>query len=312
VERSAFYRRVLGTLAAARAPFLIGGALALAHHTGIRRATKDLDLMVRRSDWPLVARVLRRAGIRVRMTYPHWLGKALSDHALVDIIFSGGSGQTPVDDRWFERSSTMRLLGVTVRVSPAEELLWSKAFVMERERFDGADIQHLILACGRRLDWRHLCARFRGHERVLLSHVVLFGYIFPGEAHRVPRWVMPYLFSRPVGASLRRAKLCRGPLLSRAQYLVDLNARGYRDARLPPFGTMTRRERLIWTKAIDEPAGGFMATRSVSRSATAREASRAPGKRHRRPPPSRRGAKHSDELVAKDKAVRERHRWPRG
>jgi hypothetical protein len=311
VERLAFYRRVVRTLTNARAPFLIGGALALAHHTGIRRVTKDLDLMVRRSDWPLIARVLRQAGIHVRMTYPHWLGKALSGGALVDIIFSGGSGQTPVDDVWFERSSAMRLFGTTVRVAAAEELLWSKAFVMERERFDGADVQHLIRACGRQIDWHHLCARFRGHERVLLSHVALFGYIYPSDAQKVPRWVMPYLLSQPVGVPIPRAKLCRGPLLSRAQYLVDVQGGGYRDARLPPFGTMTQRERHIWTKAIPPTPGGLMATRSLRGPAATRESLRAPGKRHRRPPPSLRGAKHSNEMVAKDKSVRERRRWAR-
>jgi hypothetical protein len=146
----------------------------------------------------------------------------------------------------------MRLFGIRVNACPAEELLWSKAFVMERERFDGADVEHIILACGRRLDWRRLCRRFRGHERVLLAHVVLFGYIFPGEAHAIPRWVMPYLLSQPVAPADGDGRLCRGPLLSRAQYLVDLNARGYRDARLPPFGNMTRRERQIWTQAIHE------------------------------------------------------------
>jgi hypothetical protein len=254
VEPRAFYRLVLRTLKTARAPFLIGGAAALTHYTGVSRTTKDLDLMVRRSDWPYIARVLRGAGITVRMTFPHWLGKAISGNALVDIIFSGGSGLTPVDDEWFERSTRMRLFGIVTPVCPPEELLWSKAFVMERERFDGADVEHIILACGRTLDWRHLCRRFRGHERVLLAHVVLFGYIFPGETRAIPRWVVPYLLAQPVAPPDGHARLCRGPLLSRAQYLVDLNARGYRDARLPPFGTMTRRERQIWTHAIHEKA----------------------------------------------------------
>lgn len=255
-HRQGFYRLVLRTLRAADAPFLIGGAAALMQHTGVTRSTKDLDLMVRRSDWTLIARVLRSAGIPARLVYPHWLGKAISGRALVDIIFSGGSGMTPVDDAWFPRSEPMELFGVNVRVAPAEELLWSKAFVMERERFDGADIQHILLACGRRLDWRHLCERFRGHERVLLAHVALFGYIFPGDAYCVPRWVLPYLLEQPVASPVRQARLCRGTLLSRAQYLVDVNGRGYRDARLPPFGRMTRRERQIWTKAIeDRPQG---------------------------------------------------------
>jgi len=256
MERAtAFYRHVLSTLRAAHVPFLIGGAAALARYTGVVRKTKDLDLMARRSDWPLISSVLRHAGIRSRLAFPHWLAKAMDGHALVDIIFSGGSGVTPVDDQWFERSVSARLWGIPVRVCPAEELVWSKAFVMERERYDGADVQHLILARGRRLDWRHLCRRFRGHERVLLSHVVLFGYIFPDHADRVPRWVMPYLLAQPVASPIPRSRLCRGPLLSRAQYLVDVNGRGFHDARLPPFGTMTTRERKVWSRGIPPTAG---------------------------------------------------------
>src|SRR6185503_15227254 len=42
-----FYRRALDALARSGAPFLIGGAYALEHHTGIVRRTKDLDLFVR-------------------------------------------------------------------------------------------------------------------------------------------------------------------------------------------------------------------------------------------------------------------------
>ena len=43
--------------------------------------------------------------------------------------------------------------GFRSRSRRAEETLWSKAFVMERERYDGADVAHLILAHGERLDW---------------------------------------------------------------------------------------------------------------------------------------------------------------
>ncbi len=61
-------------------------------------------------------------------------------------------------------------------------MIWSKAFIMERERYDGADIAHLILACGRDLDWRRLLGRFGRRWRVLLSHLVLFGFVYPGGA----------------------------------------------------------------------------------------------------------------------------------
>src|SRR3546814_9358010 len=41
-------------------------------------------------------------------------------------------------------------------------------------------------------------------------------------------------------------RLCRGPLLSRAQYLVDVERWNYRDARQVPLGTMTPEEIDIW------------------------------------------------------------------
>ncbi|MEO7191283.1 MAG: hypothetical protein ABI051_09520 [Vicinamibacterales bacterium] len=58
---------------------------------------------------------------------------------------------------------------------------WSKLEDEERERFDGADVLHLILIAGRSFDWRHLCSRFSGHEGLLLTYLFLFGYVYPGE-----------------------------------------------------------------------------------------------------------------------------------
>ena len=45
-------------------------------------------------------------------------------------------------------------------------------------------------------------------------------------------------------------KICRGTLLSRQQYLPDLNERGYLDARLPPHGPMRAEDVKHWTDAI--------------------------------------------------------------
>lgn len=245
-----FYRHVLRALKAADVPFLVGGGYATARHTRIDRRVKDLDLMIRRADWPATARALRAVKIKTYLPFPHWLGKAVRGDALVDIIFSSGNAIVAVDDDWFERAGSTKVLGFTVNLCPPEELLWSKAFIMERERFDGADVNHLIRACGRSLDWRHLCERFRGHERVLLAHVILFGYVYPNETDRVPRWVPRHLAKAAAPPVPPGIKLCRGTNLSREQYLVDIQKWGYGDARLPPFGRMTPRERSIWTRPI--------------------------------------------------------------
>jgi hypothetical protein len=245
-----FYRLVIETLTGARLRFLVGGAFALARHTGINRATKDLDIFIRREDWPDIARALRDRGIRARLIFPHWLGKALAPRDNVDLIFASGNGQLPVDDGWFARAVRGRVLECAVALCAPEDMILSKAFVMERERFDGADVLHLILAQARTLNWTTLCRLFRGHERVLLAHLVLFQYVYPHDASLVPRWVLRRLATTPDPPLRRTPRLCRGTLLSREQYLADIRQRRYADARLPPYGRMSPRERAIWTRAI--------------------------------------------------------------
>jgi hypothetical protein len=251
--RANFYRRVLDTLSDAHVPFLIGGAFALCRYIGVKRGTGDLDLMVCEEDWPVIAQTLRRQGIVTKLVFPHWLGKALALRAQVDIIFNGGNGATPVTRDWFAFATPARLMGHDLSLCPPEELLWSKAFVMERERFDGADVLHLLRVLAHQLDWERLLCRFRGNEAVLRAHLMLFGFVYPGEASRVPAWVDARL-AAAMATERVPPDLCRGTLLSRAQYLVDVEQGGYRDARLPPFGRFSDREWLTWTNAINSTA----------------------------------------------------------
>jgi hypothetical protein len=250
-----FYRRVIQVLNRTSMPFLLGGGFALHFYTHIDRGIKDMDLFIRRADLDKVLNVLRQAGFGAELTFPHWLGKVFSKGNVVDIIFSSGNGLCEVDDLWFQRSTQSTLFDLPVRFCPPEETIWSKAFVMERERYDGSDIAHLILSCSERLDWHHLLFRFGSHWRVLLSHLVLFGYIYPSEKLRIPPDILRILSERlesetiaPIAASER---LCYGTFLTRIQYRVDVEEMGYRDARLAPEATMSREEIAQWTGAAD-------------------------------------------------------------
>lgn len=249
--RRGFYQRVLRALTRENVPCLIGGTYALEAYTGIRRATKDLDLFLQREDWDRATAALGTDGITTELTFPHWLGKAREGRHYVDLLFSNGNGHCPVDPAWFEHAPETRIWRIAVRVCPAEELVWSKAFVQERERFDGADVLHLLRAQADVLDWPRLLGRFGDHWEVLLSHLILFGFVFPGDRSRVPAEVMTALLDRH-----RRdrpdvpATLCRGTLLSREQYLVDVEQRGDLDARLPPFGALTDADLAPWTAEI--------------------------------------------------------------
>jgi hypothetical protein len=250
----AFYRHILSELRRHRIPFAVGGAYALRFHTGIVRQTKDLDLFLRRQDIDSALNVLSAAGYRTELTHTHWLGKVYAGAGadFVDIIFSSGNGVAAVDDLMFANAPEGTLLGVRLKWCPVEEMIWSKAYVMERERYDGADVAHLLHECGTRLDWNHLLARFDSHWRLLFCHLVLFGFIYPADKHIIPAWVMLELSARlrrEIARGERAERVCGGTLLSREQFLIDVHDWGYQDGRLA-FGAMSESEIARWTESI--------------------------------------------------------------
>jgi hypothetical protein len=250
-----FYRNTMTVLQDARVPFMVGGAYALAAYTGIVRHTKDFDIFLNPGDADRALRQLAQKGYRTELTFPHWLGKAFHGRGFVDLIYSSGNGVAEVDHEWFENAVPVDLLGLAVQVIPVEEMIWSKGFVMERERYDGADIIHLLRAQADGLDWRRLLRRYGPYWRVLLSHLVLFGFAYPGERNRVPGWVMEDLLRRLQNEMVRppsQGHICQGSLISREQFLIDIDEWGYQDARLQPRGSMSEEDVDHWTAAIDK------------------------------------------------------------
>jgi hypothetical protein len=141
-----------------------------------------------------------------------------------------------------------------VKIAPVEELLWQKSFVMERERYDGADVAHILRSCAETLDWDRVMLRFEPYWQLLLSYLTLFSFIYPSERHRIPTRVTNELIERlrtELSAPPSDERLCRGTLMSRAQYLLDIGRYGFEDARLAPRGNMTPEDVVYWTWAID-------------------------------------------------------------
>ena len=248
-----FYRDALQALAGAGVPFLVGGAFAFERYAHIARPTKDLDLFIHPRDVSQSLALLSARGYRTEVPFPHWLAKAWSGDALLDLIFSSGNGIVVVDDEWFDNAPDGHVLGLPVKLTPVEEMIWSKAFVLERERCDAADVAHLLLQAAAWLDWDRLLARFGARWRVLFAHLVLFGFIYPSERSVIPAAVMRKLWER-AARELETdddEMVCNGTVLSRAQYLVDVERWGFEDGRLAPRGGMTPSEVARWTAAID-------------------------------------------------------------
>jgi len=239
------YRGGMRALQASGIPFLVGGAFALEIYCGVTRRTKDMDLFVRPEHAEPVLSSLSKSGYTTEMRFPHWLGKAFKDEHCIDVIFGSGNGISTVDGEWFAYAPTADVLDLAVRLVPPEEMIWSKAFIMERARFDGGDIAHLLRGRGKSLDWSRLLRRFNGHWRILLSHLILFGFIYPGHRLLIPRWLMEELMRRvhrEMTCLPSDERLCQGTLLSWSEYLMDTDEGNYRDARLSPYGALSLSE----------------------------------------------------------------------
>jgi hypothetical protein len=200
---------------------------------------------------------LKAAGYRTKLTYPHWLGKVHRGLFVVDLIFSSGNGLCDVDQNWFDFARPAAVLGMPVRLVPVVEMIWQKAFIMERHRFDGAEVAHLLHCCCETLDWDRLLDRFNEHWPLLLAHLVLAQFIYPDDTSPSIRNALSVLVER----QQRQTKephfmaelqpVCCGTLLSLLEYLPAIQEWGYRDARLPPSGKLTPDEIEHWTATFE-------------------------------------------------------------
>jgi len=231
-----FYQRALSVLTEAEVRFLVGGGYAVESFTGIQTHKKDLDIFILPRDVQRALGALQAAGYRSEVVDPVWLAKAYFGSQFMDIIFNANNAICPVDEQWFTQGVPATVLDMRVLLCAPEEVIWQKCFLMARDRYDGADVAHLLLQCSQRLDWQRLLERFGGQWRVLYSHLILFGYIYPNQRNAIPAALMKTLASR-LAAEIRTAptadrKICHGALLGREQYRADVEQWGYEDARV--------------------------------------------------------------------------------
>jgi hypothetical protein len=230
-EAEAFYVSALERLNESGVPFMIGGAYAMRQYADIYRDTKDLDVFCKAGDYPRLLDALQAAGYATEITDANWLAKAFHDSYFIDLIFNAGNGLCSVDDTWFEHAPTVSLLGVEVKLIPAEEEIWTKLYIRDRHRYDGADICHIIRKQGPELDWQRLLMRMETHWELLLGQILEFRFVYPSERDAVPRWLMEELISRAhaqLDMPTPKDRICRGNLLSRSDYEIDEREWGYR------------------------------------------------------------------------------------
>ena len=241
-EQQSLFREILELLEKKKSvSFAVAGAFALREHTGICRDTKDLDLFLTPENAGLALRYLRDKGFECEVCDPVWLFKAHRDGFFVDLITGMSNAAIVVEDSWVERARPATVEGVKTRVLAAEELVASKLFIARRERFDGADIAHVIYGTRGKLDWQRIFQLAGEHWEMILWALVLYRYCYPAQTQYVPKEVWCDLltrFHKVVSSPDTKAKF-RGSLVDDKQFAIDMTEWGlenlmieYRERRL--------------------------------------------------------------------------------
>ncbi len=243
-------REVLTALEGEGIPYAVAGAYALLEHTGICRTTKDLDLFLTAESSSAAISFLQRRGFECEVCDPVWLAKVHRENFFVDLITGMSNATISVDDSWIRRARPASVLGTQTRVLAPEELLVSKLFVMRRERFDGADIAHIIYGTQGKLDWGRILQLAGEHWEMLLWALILFRYVYPAKSDYVPAVVWQELlakFTKQISEPDRQARF-RGSLIDDNMFAIDVNDWGlenlleeYRARRLSKIAPVAER-----------------------------------------------------------------------
>jgi hypothetical protein len=241
-KQEALFRDVLKILSKKKIPFAVSGAIALQKHTGICRSTKDLDIFLSAENGEQALACLSTNGFRCEVVDPIWLAKAHRDSYFVDLITGMSNAVITVDESWIKHSHPGNVLGVPVRLLAPEEILVSKLFVTRRERFDGADIAHIVYATKGKLDWDRIVRHVGEHWEILLWSLLLFRYVYPGNSSFVPASLWQDLIGRLSHATSNPdpKQEFRGSLIDDCMFAIDVEEWGldnilarYRAERTP-------------------------------------------------------------------------------
>jgi hypothetical protein len=214
------YQRVIRGARQAEIPFAFGGAFATAVYTGELRNTKDFDFYITLRDLPAMTEAITRAGLQdhyEQLPYDRqWIYRASTGDVIVDAIWTMANQRAPVDEHWLMAGPEVMIRGERMRAIPIEELIWSKLYVLQRDRTDWDDVLKLIDARAGEIDWNHLLDRLAEDAPLLAGALAVYGWLAPEGAAEISGAVWNRLglrLPRPAadpGVTSRRAALLDG------------------------------------------------------------------------------------------------------
>ena len=223
-EQERLFRDVLELFNERRIPYVVSGAFALHEHTGIWRDTKDLDIFMCANEVSPTMEILNQRGMQTEICDPVWLCKARVGEYFVDLISGMSNAVIRVDQSWIDRGFDSEVLGIPAKLLAPEELIASKIFVAFRERFDGADIAHIVYAAGNSMDWSRMLALVGEHWQMLFWSLMLFHYVYPAS-NAVPMLIWDELLAK-FQADIKNPDInaaFRGSLIDENMFAIDIH-----------------------------------------------------------------------------------------
>jgi hypothetical protein len=198
-EQWSVYKAVMTRARLRGLQFAVGGGFATMTYTGQWRDTKDIDLFIMERDKEEMIRILDECGLEDyydQQPYErHWIYRSYKGDIIVDVIWAMANRRAVVDEGWFIGPS-VEADGERFQLVPAEETLWSKLYVLQRERCDWPDGLSLIYAMGTDLNWRCVLDRVEDDAPLLSALLSVFGWLCPDRARELPRWLWSELNAR--------------------------------------------------------------------------------------------------------------------
>ena len=185
-----FYSKVLDLLLASKIPFMIGGTYAFNSYTGITRETKDMDIITTKRYALQILKLVQKHGFGTELLNPVWIGKIYHDDYFMDVIFAERNNIYIVKPSWFDLVRKGIVLGRNVLLMPIEYMISTKAYVKFREKYDGSDINYLLLKYAKTIDWDVLTRQVAPHWQLLFAHLMMFAFVFPSRRKTIPDWVI--------------------------------------------------------------------------------------------------------------------------
>jgi len=187
------YMSALSALNDGGVPYMLGGAFAVYHYSGWLRHTHDMDVYLTPDQVDDAVRVVRAAGFTDLGEQAEgdnaWIYHAGKGPIIVDLIWRFANLVEYITPDWLERASRGEFLEQPTLFLPLEELIWMKAFVVNRHRCDWPDIFKIVQAQCSRIDWDRLVGLL-AHDALLLAAITdVFDWLRPDLRDCIPEHV---------------------------------------------------------------------------------------------------------------------------